>query len=673
MIARQPIGVPGADIHSIGAGGGSIGWIDSGGALRVGPQSAGAKPGPAAYGNGGVEPTVTDANIVLGYLSPEAFLGGRRRLRSDLAEQAVRERIAEPLGLDVARAAAGFVRVVNENMVNAIGVVSLQRGIDPRPFLLVAGGGAGALHAGRLAAELGIERVLIPVEAGVISAYGMTVTDVRYDYARTLHTSSPDPAIDDVRRLLVSLETDALRDLARSGFLDDRVLLQRFVDARYVGQVHELMVPVPAGELHRADFETIAGTFHSLHHQRYGWSAREYSVEYLHWRVTGTGIIERPAEFDFGSISAVLTPDAARRTRLAYFEELGGMVDVPTFWSNEVQPGAEVFGPALIDGTTTTIVVFPGQRLLADGKGSYLIETGVKHGRNVAGKPDGVREGRVPGSDMTYATFQPWPEPSARRHRSFWLEQALITEPDAENTAQRLEGQQHADVCIVGGGYTGLWTAIRLKELDPVLDVTIVEADICGAGASGRNGGIAVGWLWRIPTLLGFCGGEDTARLVRASISGIDDIETVCREEGIDAHFKREGWYWTATNRAQIGAWQKALETADALGLEVMRVVQHEDLIPASGIKDARRRGLGYERRHHSACTACSRSASSGAAARCSHFREVPGAACQKGGSVPAFTHGLVPLMQNGSCLRQTLGWYTSEPSGGVSFRYRAT
>ena len=186
---------------------------------------------------------------------------------------------------------------------------------------------------------------------------------------------------------------------------------------------------------------------------------------------------------------------------------------------------------------------------------------------------------------MTYATFQPWPEPSARRHRSFWLEQALITEPDAENTAQRLEGQQHADVCIVGGGYTGLWTAIRLKELDPVLDVTIVEADICGAGASGRNGGIAVGWLWRIPTLLGFCGGEDTARLVRASISGIDDIETVCREEGIDAHFKREGWYWTATNRAQIGAWQKALETADALGLEVMRVVQHEDLTQRLGSK----------------------------------------------------------------------------------------
>ncbi len=184
---------------------------------------------------------------------------------------------------------------------------------------------------------------------------------------------------------------------------------------------------------------------------------------------------------------------------------------------------------------------------------------------------------------MTYATFKPWPEPAAQRHRSLWLEQALATEPNAENTVQRLEGQQHADVCIVGGGYSGMWTAIRLKELDPALDVTLVEADICGAGASGRNGGIVVGWLWRIPTLLGLCGGEDTARLVRATISGIDDVETVCREEGIDAHFRREGWYWTATNRAQIGAWQEALETADALGLEVMRTVQREDLVQHLG------------------------------------------------------------------------------------------
>ena len=393
MVAHQPIGVPGAEIHSIGAGGGSIAWIDSGGALRVGPHSAGAKPGPAAYDMGGAEPTVTDANIVLGYLSPDAFLGGRRRLRADLAKQAIRERIAAPLGLDVPQAAAGIIRVVNENMVNAIRVVSVQRGIDPRPFLLVAGGGAGALHAGRLAVELGIERVLIPAEAGVISAFGMTVTDLKYDYARTLHTASPEPAIDRVGRLLGELEAKALDDLEHSGFSGERVQLRRFVDARYRGQVHELVAPVPAGDLDREDFQTIADTFHSLHRERYGWSAEEYPVEYLHWRVTGTGLIERLAELDFRLVSPRSASEAARGTRLAYFEESGGLADVLAFWSNEVPTGAEIFGPALIDGATTTIVVFPGQRLLADGKGSFLIETGTKHPAPAAGEPIDVGEG----------------------------------------------------------------------------------------------------------------------------------------------------------------------------------------------------------------------------------------------------------------------------------------
>ena len=375
MVAHQPIGVPGCEIHSIGAGGGSIAWIDSGGALRVGPQSAGAEPGPAAYDSGGAEPTVTDANIVLGYLSPDAFLGGRRRLRADLAEQAIRERIAGPLGIGVAEAAAGVIRVVNENMVNAIGVVSVQRGIDPRPYLLVAGGGAGALHAGRLATELGIGRVLVPAEAGVISAYGMTVTDLRYDYSGTLHALSNDPSIERIAAQFGELEARARRDLEASGFSGDAVLLQRFVDARYRGQVHELMAPVPAGALDDRAFRTIAGTFHALHHERYGWSAEDYPVEYLHWRVTGTGLIERPAELDFATVSPRPAGTAIRGTRRAHFEEAGGLVEVPTLWSEEVPAGAEVSGPALIDGATTTVVVCPGQRLLADGKGSFLIET----------------------------------------------------------------------------------------------------------------------------------------------------------------------------------------------------------------------------------------------------------------------------------------------------------
>jgi len=181
------------------------------------------------------------------------------------------------------------------------------------------------------------------------------------------------------------------------------------------------------------------------------------------------------------------------------------------------------------------------------------------------------------------AVFQRWPNAAAPRHRSLWLEQALAAEPEAERSVQHLEGEHRADVCIVGGGYSGLWTAIRLKELDPALNIALVEADICGAGASGRNGGIANGWLWRINTLVGLCGADDAVALTRASMSAIDDVERFCRAEGIDAQFRRAGWYWTATNRAQIGAWSQALETADGLGLGGLHAVEPSDLVRRLG------------------------------------------------------------------------------------------
>jgi N-methylhydantoinase A len=374
-VEHQPIGVPGVEIHSIGAGGGSIAWIDRGRALRVGPQSAGARPGPAAYGQGGERPTVTDANVVLGYLSPGAFLGGRRELRHDLAAEAIRVHVAEPLGLDVTTAAAGIIQLVNQNMVDAIGVVSVERGIDPRPFVLVAGGGAGALHAGRLAAELQMARVLVPAEAGTLSAFGMTVSDIRHDYARAVHTTSADPAVGDVAGALAELDARAAADLADAGFRDDRVRLQHWVDARYVDQVHELMVPVPAGVI---DAEAIGGVteaFHALHDERYGWSAPDRPVEYLHWRATGRGVLDVPRERGFAELEPVGADAAQTGSRDAYFEERGGFVDTPSYAADRFGAGARLEGPALIDSATTTIVVFPGQRLTADGRGSFLIET----------------------------------------------------------------------------------------------------------------------------------------------------------------------------------------------------------------------------------------------------------------------------------------------------------
>jgi N-methylhydantoinase A len=373
-VEHQPIGIPGVEIHSIGAGGGSIAWIDAGGALRVGPRSAGANPGPAAYDRGGEQPTVTDANVVLGYLSPDAFLGGRRTLRADLAAEAIRTHVADPLGIDVNAAAAGIVRIVNQSMVDAIAVVSVERGIDPRPFVLVAGGGAGALHAAWLARELGISRVLVPAEAGTLSAHGMTVTDVRHDYAGPVHTTSADPDVDAVDELVATLEERARRDLERSGFSDGKVRLRRWVDARYVDQVHELMVPVPLGPVTPSTFADVAAAFHGLHEMRYGWAARERAVEYLHWRVAGTGLIGAPASAAFEELPPVPADGARTGTRRAWFDDRGGFVDTPVYAGDRVPAGGGLLGPAVVDVATATILVLPGQHLRGDGRGTFLLE-----------------------------------------------------------------------------------------------------------------------------------------------------------------------------------------------------------------------------------------------------------------------------------------------------------
>jgi len=374
QVEHQPIGVQGVEVHSVGAGGGSIAWIDSGGALRVGPQSAGATPGPAAYAKGGELPTVTDANVVLGYLSPESFLGGRRALDRSLSEAAIAKHVAEPLGSDVLAAAAGVIEVVNANMVDAIRVVSVQRGVDPRPFLLVAGGGAGPLHSGRLAAELGISRMLVPAEAGTICSFGMTVTDVRHDYSALRFVVSEEPRLEPIRDALGALEERAEVDLAASGFGPDDVTIERSVDARYQGQVHELTVPIPPGEVDEAMLTAVAEAFHAAHAERYTWSMPEHPIEYLHWRVTGVGEIRGLPTSEFARLTKADAASASTGSRPAYFHELGGMVETPTYDAARLTAGATLVGPAIVDAATTTVVVYPGHRLTADGLGSMLVE-----------------------------------------------------------------------------------------------------------------------------------------------------------------------------------------------------------------------------------------------------------------------------------------------------------
>jgi len=376
-VAEQPLGVQGVEVHSIGAGGGSIAWVDDGGALQVGPDSAGAVPGPACYGHGGQRPTVTDANLVLGALSSEAFLGGRRRLRVDLAHEAIRAHVAEPLALDVTQAAAGVRRIVESNMVSAIRALSTERGIDPRGFVLLAGGGAGALHGAEVARALGMARVLVPAAAGTLCAFGMIVTDVRHDHALTLHQLSDSLDVEAVHVRLCELESAALDRLRQDGFADGDIRLERFVDARYPGQVHEITVPVPAGAPAAGFAAELAGGFHREHERLYTYCREDLPVELLHWRVRATGrtpaLTVAAAQAGESVAQHGARVAAAQGARSIVFAGHGSLrADV--YASSDLAHGCALEGPAVIDGPTTTVLVGPGDRLLVGADGGMLLD-----------------------------------------------------------------------------------------------------------------------------------------------------------------------------------------------------------------------------------------------------------------------------------------------------------
>jgi N-methylhydantoinase A len=373
QVEFQPIGVSGVEVQSIGAGGGSIGWIDSGGALKVGPQSAGAKPGPACYGAGGERPTVTDANVVLGYLSPDAFLGGRRTLRDDLSRAAIERDVAGPLGLSVLDAAAGMIEVVNANMVGGIRSVSVERGIDPRSYLLVSGGGAGGLHAARLARMLGLSQVLLPAEASTFCAFGMTVTDVRHDYTFSHHSVSSEMQIEELDAPFEELEREATARLEADGFDPADIVLERSVDARYKNQIHELTISVPSADTYSAeDLRTIIAAFNLEHESQFTYSLEDAPLEFLHWRLTAIGKTAGvPGRPDQGSTNA---EDGLLGQRDAYFPEHGEPVPTNVYDVGRLGPGAELTGPAILESAHTTVVINPGDRLTVQAGGALLVD-----------------------------------------------------------------------------------------------------------------------------------------------------------------------------------------------------------------------------------------------------------------------------------------------------------
>ena len=366
-----PIRTPVIDLVEIGAGGGSIAWVDSGGALRVGPHSAGADPGPVCYGKGGQHPTVTDAHLVLGHLDPRYFLGGEIVLDVERARAAV-ARCGDLLGLDLAQAAHAIVEIANTAMVGALRLVSIQRGYDPRQLTMVAFGGAGPLHANRLAEESGIGAVLIPLSPGTTSAMGLLVTDLKREYSRTLiqRLDQLDPQIVDegFRRL----EDQGRGELLREGTRPQDIAFLRQVELRYVGQSHELTVEAPGGGLDPQEAAALLERFHRVHDRAYGYSAPGEPVELVNLRVTAVGRIKKPRlrEVSPGGTAA----EAARKdSRQVYFVEAGGYVACPIYDRYRLGAGQIISGPAICEEVDSTTVIHPGFQARVDRFGNLLL------------------------------------------------------------------------------------------------------------------------------------------------------------------------------------------------------------------------------------------------------------------------------------------------------------
>jgi N-methylhydantoinase A len=372
VVHGYPIKAPLLDIHTVGAGGGSIAFIDSGGLIKVGPRSAGADPGPVAYGRGNAEPTVTDANVVLGTLNPTHLLGGRMPICRDLAVDAI-ARLADRLGMDAMATAQGILSVVTANMAKAIRVISVQRGYDPRDYALVAFGGAGPLHAARLARELAMRRIVVPRNPGISCALGLLLTDLRAGFARTRLLTLSDDRAAEVAAIFNDLEAEARQWLATEGVAPAAQSLRRSVDMRYLGQNYELPIEISEGPIAAATLLKLGEGFASAHKRRYGFIAAEEPIQMVTYRVEAVGTV-RKAEFK-PSAKAGPDADAARMgSRRAYIPEAGGFVDTPLYDRELLLAGNEVEGPAIIEQMDATTVVLPGMRAVVEPYLNIIID-----------------------------------------------------------------------------------------------------------------------------------------------------------------------------------------------------------------------------------------------------------------------------------------------------------
>lgn len=367
--AGYPILAPTIDIVEIGAGGGSIAWVDDAGALHIGPTSAGADPGPACYGKGGDQPTVTDANVMAGRINPDYFLGGEIDLDLDNMRLALQS-IAERFHCSLEEAAIGIIRMADASMINAIKLVSVRRGHDPRDFVLVAFGGGGAMHAAALARELRVKKVVIPTEPGVFSAWGMLMTDLRQDLIRTSIRRTDQVLPSELTALFVEMEVQAGQDLMEQGVNESDIDFQRFADMRYKGQEHTVKVPISAGEVMAVELQAINEQFHQLHEQAYSFRL-ETPIELVNYHLTAFGTVKK-AEMRKVAVGGNLK-QAHKGERRVHFDDFG-YCDTPIYERALLPMHIPIPGPVVIEEPTSTTIVFPDQFVCRDDYGFLHIE-----------------------------------------------------------------------------------------------------------------------------------------------------------------------------------------------------------------------------------------------------------------------------------------------------------
>ncbi len=371
-VTEYPIKLPMIDMKTIGAGGGSIAWIDKGGILNVGPQSAGSDPGPACYGWGGKLPTVTDANLVLSRLNPNYFLGGKIPLFPEYAKEAIKKHVAEKMGLSVEEASLSIIRIVNANMSKGISGVSVQKGYDLREFILVPFGGAAANHAVDIATDLGISKIIVPLLCGNFSAVGLAVADIQHDYVKTVAKRQSDIQPEELLDIFKRLEKEGIRQLREENVKEENICIEWSADLRYEGQSWELNTPIKRSPVWGVDeFRDMISHFHSLHQKVYSYSEPRESIEFINLRVKAIG--KNPAlRFPQFPIDPTRPSKALKEMRLVYFKDIG-FIEIPIYERDPLGCGTKISGPCLVEESISTTLIPEGWIGEIDGYKNIVI------------------------------------------------------------------------------------------------------------------------------------------------------------------------------------------------------------------------------------------------------------------------------------------------------------